>query len=84
MPDEVISTENDPINQARVVRFLSHSKGRGRPRPHPKEVVLVGYNGRWWEFVDGRNPPFDEIATEVLSGQDSLEAEREMKRALGL
>jgi len=47
------------------VCFVSCSNGRGRkPRP-PRQVEIIGYNGKFYSVRDGKGP-FDEIATEVL------------------
>lgn len=61
-------TESDPIfTRFTVAYFSSYSKGRGRKRKHPKEIILV------WDHFDGyirryrplEKMPLDTIATEV-------------------
>ncbi len=55
--------------------FLSQSKGRDRKRKHPKEVELVGRNGR---FHLWHNAPFDEWSDEIY-GHDYPDADSRLR-----
>lgn len=55
------------------VPFVSHSKGRGRKRQHPLEVVLIGYHGKYWTE---ENFPYDTISTEIYGYSDDMVADR--------
>ena len=60
----------DPVATSFVyVSFVSKSKGHGKKRK-PREVVLVGYRGRFWTWD---RFPFDVYAGEVLHGRDDRE-----------
>lgn len=75
----------DPVyNRFTVSYFVSDSKGKGRRRKHPKEVILVrddwnaDYRNRWQTL---EKLPLDEIATEVY-GFDELGLDDRLRREL--
>lgn len=77
---QMIILAEDPVlcSGLRVREFLSRTKGRGRLRPYPKQVRLIGYEGHWrlWpeeedDTAEGRLP-WDQWATELFQGQACL------------
>ncbi len=63
------------------VHFVSNSKGRGRKRRYPKEVMLIHDTDTPGKWTDYRRFPFDTVSTEVLPQiPDGLEAEAMLMR----
>lgn len=67
------SRSRPPLSWMHVVSFSSFSKGRGRPRRCPIEVILVQWrNGPWVKWsgedrTDNGKHPWDVLVMEMLS-----------------
>ena len=58
--------------KVRVQSFISRSKGNGRLRKYPKEIILVSFsgNGQWHLLTEERLPRLEKQICEALSHMD--------------
>ena len=82
MEEEFQNAEYSLVNERlSKVHFVSNSKGRGRKRQLPREVMLIHDKARPGTWTDYKRFPFDVVATEVLPQiPDGLEAEAILMR----
>ena len=82
MEQEFQNAEYSLVNvRLSKVHFVSNSKGRGRRRQLPKEVMLIHDTDNPGRWTDYKRFPFDTVATEVLPQiPDGLEAEKILMR----
>ena len=59
--------ENSAHRDIDVIHFVSQSKGKGRKRKNPVEVILIRY--RYWnnKYTSWHKFPFDTVATEIYA-----------------